>query len=186
MSIFTHVTVGTNDLQKARSFYDNVLGALGQKRIADLDDNGSIWGESAPSFFVLKPANGAPASVGNGVTVSFEAPDRAAIDAFHAAALDSGGTCEGAPGPRGWAPTPMPLTPGTWTVTSWPRTVSSLSKLQARHQPGRVIHPNYQVNLRWCRRHFRQPVSEHVYCSRNRLFRGGIRSVTDIRWRQFA
>lgn len=44
MSIFTHVTVGTNDLQKARSFYDNVLGTLGQKRIADLEDNGSIWG----------------------------------------------------------------------------------------------------------------------------------------------
>ncbi|MHA6130388.1 VOC family protein [Pseudomonas sp. 11/12A] len=104
MSIFTHVTVGTNDLQKARDFYDKVLGALGQKRLADLDDNGSIWGQDAPSFFVLKPANGAPASVGNGVTVSFEAPDRAAIDAFHAAALANGGTDEGAPGPRGWAP----------------------------------------------------------------------------------
>lgn len=104
MSVFTHVTVGTNDLEKARSFYDNVLGKLGQKRIADLADNGSIWGENAPSFFVLKPANGAPASVGNGVTVSFEAPTRAAIDAFHAAALAAGGTCEGLPGPRGWAP----------------------------------------------------------------------------------
>ena len=103
MSIFTHVTVGTNDLQKARSFYDTVLGALGQKRIADLEDNGLIWGENSPSFFVLKPANGAPASVGNGVTVSFEAPNRAAIDAFHAAALACGGTDEGKPGPRGWA-----------------------------------------------------------------------------------
>ena len=77
MSIFTHVTVGTNDLNKARAFYDSVLGKLGHKRIADLADNGSIWGESAPSFFVLKPANGAPASVGNGVTVSFEAQNRA-------------------------------------------------------------------------------------------------------------
>lgn len=104
MSIFTHVTVGTNDLQKARSFYDGVLATLGQKRIADLGENGSIWGESAPSFFVLKPANGAPATVGNGVTVSFEAPDRASIDAFHAAALAGGGVDEGAPGPRGWAP----------------------------------------------------------------------------------
>lgn len=104
MSIFTHVTVGTNNLQQARRFYDTVLATLGQKRIADLDDNGSIWGENAPSFFVLRPANGAPASVGNGVTVSFEAADRAAIDAFHAAALASGGTDEGAPGPRGWAP----------------------------------------------------------------------------------
>ncbi|MCY1381313.1 Glyoxalase-like domain protein [compost metagenome] len=104
MSIFTHVTVGTNDLQNARSFYDEVLGKLGHKRIADLGDNGSIWGERAPSFFVLKPANGEPASVGNGVTISFEAPNRAAIHAFHAAALAAGGSDEGTPGPRGWAP----------------------------------------------------------------------------------
>jgi catechol 2,3-dioxygenase-like lactoylglutathione lyase family enzyme len=104
MSIFTHVTVGTNDLEKARRFYDSVLAQLGHKRIADLGENGSIWGESAPSFFVLKPANGAPASVGNGVTVSFEAPDRAAIDAFHASAVAAGGIDEGAPGPRDWAP----------------------------------------------------------------------------------
>ena len=104
MSIFTHVTVGTNDLNKARAFYDSALGQLGHKRIADLADNGSIWGENAPSFFVLKPANGAPAIVGNGVTVSFEAPNRKAIDAFHAAALAAGGTDEGAPGTRDWAP----------------------------------------------------------------------------------
>ncbi|MFJ3485084.1 VOC family protein [Pseudomonas sp. NPDC090202] len=104
MAIYTHVSVGTNDLNKARAFYDDVLGKLNLKRIADLDNNGSIWGDAAPSFFVLKPANGAPASVGNGVTVSFEAPDRASIDAFHKAALAAGGICEGAPGPRGWAP----------------------------------------------------------------------------------
>ena len=48
MAIFTHVTVGTNDLAKARAFYDGVLGALGYKRLTDLGDNGSIWGESAP------------------------------------------------------------------------------------------------------------------------------------------
>jgi hypothetical protein len=48
VAIFTHVTVGTNDLAKARSFYDSVLGALGYKRLNDLGDNGSIWGESAP------------------------------------------------------------------------------------------------------------------------------------------
>lgn len=104
MSVFTHITVGTNDLNKARAFYDSVLGKLGHKRIADLADNGSIWGEELPSFFVLKPANGGPATVGNGVTVSFEAQSRASIDAFHAAALAAGGSDEGAPGPRDWAP----------------------------------------------------------------------------------
>lgn len=104
MSIFTHVTVGTNDLTKSRTFYDNVLNTIGLKRIADLDENGTIWGIDAPSFFVLKPANGQPASVGNGGTVSFEAPSRRAIDAFHAAAIAAGSPDEGAPGTRDWAP----------------------------------------------------------------------------------
>lgn len=104
MTVFTHVTVGTNNLEKARAFYDNALGKIGLKRITDLGDTGSIWGQDAPSFFVLKPANGQAATVGNGVTVSFQAPDRASIHAFHEAALAAGAKDEGAAGPRGWAP----------------------------------------------------------------------------------
>jgi catechol 2,3-dioxygenase-like lactoylglutathione lyase family enzyme len=103
MSVFTHVTVGTNNLAKARAFYDATLKEIGLKRVADLDDAGSIWGVDKPSFFVLNPANGNPASIGNGVTVSFEAPDRAAVHAFHSTALANGGVCEGLPGSRGWA-----------------------------------------------------------------------------------
>ena len=102
MAIFTHVTVGTNDLQRARSFYDRVLGALGYKRLQDLGDNGSIYGESAPEFFILKPANGLPATWGNGGTVSFVAPSRAAVAKFHKEALALGAKDEGAVGPRGW------------------------------------------------------------------------------------
>ncbi|OHT20637.1 VOC family protein [Edaphosphingomonas haloaromaticamans] len=104
MTSFTHVTVGTNDLEASRAFYDKVLDTLGWSRVADLGDNGSIWGEGKPSFFALKPANGEAASVGNGVTVSFEAPSRAAVKAFHEAALALGGPDEGAVGPRDWAP----------------------------------------------------------------------------------
>src|SRR5690348_2973916 len=104
MTTFTHITVGTNDLGRARAFYDQVLGTLGWSRVADLGDNGSIWGDGKPSFFALKPANGQPATVGNGVTISFEAPSRAAVKAFHEAALSLGGPDEGAVGPRGWAP----------------------------------------------------------------------------------
>lgn len=104
MAIFTHVTVGSNDLAKARSFYDAVLAPLGYKRLTDLGENGSIWGESAPEFFVLKPANGQPATHANGGTISFRAPSRAAVGAFHKAALAAGGVDEGAVGPRGWAP----------------------------------------------------------------------------------
>jgi catechol 2,3-dioxygenase-like lactoylglutathione lyase family enzyme len=104
MAMFTHVAVGTNDLNKARAFYDAVLGSLGYKRLKDLGDNGSIWGESAEEFFVLKPANGQPACCANGGTVSFEAPSRAAVAAFHKAALAAGGKDEGAVGPRGFWP----------------------------------------------------------------------------------
>src|SRR5258707_12273084 len=104
MAAFTHVTVGTNDLAKARAFYDNVLAPLGLKRLKDLGDRGSIWGQSAEEFFVLTPADGKPACPANGGTVSFEAPSRAAVAAFHKAALAAGGPVEGAVGPRGLWP----------------------------------------------------------------------------------
>ncbi|EIC30879.1 MULTISPECIES: VOC family protein [Methylomicrobium] len=103
MAIFTHITVGTNDLERARAFYDQVLSALAYQRVAD-SETAAIWGESAPEFFVLKPADGQPASVGNGVTVSFAAPSRAAVDEFHKRALAAGGQDAGAPGPRSFAP----------------------------------------------------------------------------------
>lgn len=104
MAIFTHVALGTNNLSKARAFYDAVLAPLGYKRLTDLGENGSIWGQSAPEFFVLKPANGQPATYANGGTISFLAPNRPAVAAFHKAALSAGGVDEGAVGPRGWAP----------------------------------------------------------------------------------
>ena len=77
MAIYTHVTVGTNDLAKARQFYDAVLAPLGLKRLKDFGDGGSF---------------------------SFEAPSRAAVAAFHKAALDLGGKDEGAVGPRSFWP----------------------------------------------------------------------------------
>ena len=104
MAIFTHVTVGTNNLEKARQFYDAVLAPLGLKRLKDFGDGGSCWGQTTEEFMVLKPANGGPATVANGGTISFEAPSRAAVAAFHKAALDQGGKDEGAVGPRSFWP----------------------------------------------------------------------------------
>jgi catechol 2,3-dioxygenase-like lactoylglutathione lyase family enzyme len=104
MAIFTHVTVGTNDLAKARQFYDAVLEPLGLKRLKDFGDGGSCWGETTEEFMVLVPADKQPATFANGGTISFEAPNRAAVDKFHKAALALGGTDEGPVGPRGfWA-----------------------------------------------------------------------------------
>ncbi|SFH63006.1 VOC family protein [Albimonas pacifica] len=101
---FTHVTVGTNDIEASRRFYDTVLGALGWRRIRDQGDSGSFWGPDAPCFMATRPRNGEAATVGNGTTISFAAPDHAAVRAFHAAALALGMPDEGAPGPRPWAP----------------------------------------------------------------------------------
>jgi catechol 2,3-dioxygenase-like lactoylglutathione lyase family enzyme len=104
MAIFTHVVLGTNDIEKARNFYDSTLGALGLKRVMNME-SASLWGKDGPEFMVTKPANGKPATAANGGTIGFAAPDRAAVHAFHKAALDAGGTCEGPPGPRSFTPT---------------------------------------------------------------------------------
>lgn len=101
--MFTHVVIGTNDLQGARCFYDKVLAPLAVARIMDLDD-ASLWGKGAPGFMVTRPLDGQPAAPGNGATISFAAPNRASIRAFHEAALANGGTCAGAPGPRDKVP----------------------------------------------------------------------------------
>ena len=56
--------------------------------------------DRTPQFWVMRPIDGKAATVGNGVTVAFEATDRAAVDALHARALEAGATDEGAPGLR--------------------------------------------------------------------------------------
>ena len=63
MPVFTHTTVGTNNLDKARKFYDAVLAPLGLKRIMDME-RGSAWGTEAPEFFVLMPLDGNTATPG--------------------------------------------------------------------------------------------------------------------------
>lgn len=104
MAIFTHVVIGTNDVARARTFYDSVLGTLGIKRVMNLD-SASLWGTEGPEFMVTKPGNGLPATYANGGTISFAAPSRAAVHQFHEAALANGARDEGAPGPRSFTPT---------------------------------------------------------------------------------
>lgn len=105
MAIFTHVTVGTNNLDRAVKFYDAALGALGLKNLGKLGENAMMWGAGAPEFIALKPANGLPATYANGGTIGFAAPSRKAVHAFHEAGLKAGGMDEGKPGPRTFTPT---------------------------------------------------------------------------------
>ncbi|MCK3775758.1 VOC family protein [Ensifer sesbaniae] len=96
-----YVTVGTNDLERAGSFYDAVLPALGYRRQRQ-DETEIGYGSEGDRirFWVVTPFNREPATYGNGVSIALDAESRSAVDAFHAAALANGGTDEGAPGPR--------------------------------------------------------------------------------------
>ncbi len=80
------------------------MGALGIGVVMDEPPFGVAHGRDLPEFWIGAAENGAPASVGNGTHVAFLAPDRATVDAFHAAALANGGQCAGPPGERPYAP----------------------------------------------------------------------------------
>ena len=97
-----YTTVGTNDLEKSRSFYDALLETIGAKRLMQLDEGFTGYGKEmgAPMLCVTPPFNGEPASVGNGMMVALEAESRDEVDALHAKALELGAADEGAPGIR--------------------------------------------------------------------------------------
>jgi len=103
--MFLYCTLGTNDLARARRFYDTALAPLGITCLHSGDGEigyGPAGGQE--QLWIVKPFDGRPASVGNGSMPAFAAPSRAAVDAFHAAALAAGGSDEGAPGLRRYGP----------------------------------------------------------------------------------
>ena len=98
--MIAYATIGTNDLERARSFYDPVVGALGGKRTMAFERM-QFYGGVGPSMLaVCKPYDGGEATPGNGSMFGLPAASRQAADAAHAAALNAGGTCEGPPGQR--------------------------------------------------------------------------------------
>lgn len=101
--MFTHVMVGTNDVKQAKQFYDATLGALGAN--PGMEFNGrAFYQHNGGNFGVGTPGNGEAATFANGGTIGFVAQDKDQVDAWHAAGLANGGTCEGPPGPRPNAP----------------------------------------------------------------------------------
>ena len=95
-----HVSVGVRDVERATSFYDAILAALGYRRVMEFLPYAVGYGDKHPSFWVQLPHNQQPASVGNGYHVSFMARSKDAVRRFHAAALAKGGSSNGEPGPR--------------------------------------------------------------------------------------
>lgn len=94
-----HVSFGTNDISRARAFYDPVLNLLGL-RLVQASDRAADYGTDDIMFSIESPVDGQPATAGNGVHVAFQARDRQMVQQFHALALAHGGTEDGAPGLR--------------------------------------------------------------------------------------
>jgi len=98
-----HVSVGANDIAAARAFYEPVLACVGLRIVDEAPGRFVDFGAAGPlepEFSIETPNNGGRANPGNGVHLAFRATTRAAVDAFHAAALAAGGRSDGAPGPR--------------------------------------------------------------------------------------
>jgi predicted lactoylglutathione lyase len=98
----SYTTLGTNDLQQAATFYEQLLTEIGGKRVME-NDRMVMWslGREKPSIAVLKPSDGNQATVGNGVMLGVGCDSHDIVNTLHAKALTLGAVNEGAPGPRG-------------------------------------------------------------------------------------
>lgn len=100
-----YACIGTNDIDKARGYYDALFGSIGGTRLMEFPDErggftlyGVSWGK--PGVAVTRPYDRQAATVGNGNMIAIVMDSRDKVDAFHAKALELGGTDEGAPGLR--------------------------------------------------------------------------------------
>ena len=98
--MFSHVMIGTNDLDRAKAFYDKLLGPLGIPP-AVVDRHRIFYRTKTGTFAVSKPINGEAATHANGGTIGFLAKSQEEADAWHATGVANGGTsCEDPPGVR--------------------------------------------------------------------------------------
>jgi catechol 2,3-dioxygenase-like lactoylglutathione lyase family enzyme len=99
--MFSHVMVGTNDIDASKKFYDAVLGAIGYPA-GVTDEKGRIFYLSPTGVFAItKPIDGAPATAANGGTIGFVCKDPATVEAWHKAGVANGGkSIEEPPGVR--------------------------------------------------------------------------------------
>jgi catechol 2,3-dioxygenase-like lactoylglutathione lyase family enzyme len=98
--MFSHVMVGSNDIERSKSFYDALFSAMGARPGAP-DDKGVNYRHNGAVLMVRPPLNGEGATHGNGSTIGFTVDSREQVDAWHAAGVATGGTSvEDPPGIR--------------------------------------------------------------------------------------
>jgi catechol 2,3-dioxygenase-like lactoylglutathione lyase family enzyme len=96
-----YATIGSNDLERSKAFYDKVIGALGGKRTFAMGERMQFYGGPGGGMLaVCQPYDEQPATPGNGSMFGLAAPTREQVDQAHAAAIAAGGKCEGQPGAR--------------------------------------------------------------------------------------
>ncbi len=97
-----YVTLGTNNMEKAANFYDELLAVIGAKRLMEMESF-IAWAidPNTPALSVTKPFDGNPASVGNGVMISLAAGSPEMVDKIYNKAIELGARDEGPAGPRG-------------------------------------------------------------------------------------
>ena len=101
MATLGYATVGSNDLEHAKAFYDALLEPFGITPLFEHPSGGRVYGKGGAFVFgVLGPYNKEPATAGNGTMISFRCDSTAEVDALHARALQLGARDEGAPGFR--------------------------------------------------------------------------------------
>lgn len=110
MSIFSHITIGVNDLERSILFYDAALAELGLSRHSTGESFAGYGPPPQPneipkhtgenSLWILKPSNGKIAGGGNGTNIALSSRSRDRIDAFYKVCIELGATCEGPPGLR--------------------------------------------------------------------------------------
>jgi len=101
--IISFVMVGTNDFEKSSKFYDSVFVHLGIKKVTTTERYIGYGHSNDPlevKFYITKPYDKKPATIGNGTMIALLAESNEAVDKFHATALENGAVDEGAPGIR--------------------------------------------------------------------------------------
>ena len=98
-----YVTLGTDDLDRSRAFYDALLGEIGASRLMEMESGFTLYGTGwgRPGLAVTRPYDGEPARAGNGNMVALVMDSRDKVDRLYARALELGGSDEGPPGVRG-------------------------------------------------------------------------------------
>jgi predicted lactoylglutathione lyase len=97
-----YVTIGTNQFERSLEFYTELMYVVDES-ILWRTDNMAAWASSRDetALCIVKPFNGETASSGNGVMIALKVNSKEMVNLVHSKAIELGGNCDGAPGPRG-------------------------------------------------------------------------------------